>query len=336
MLFKVDSAQGNYLNAIKHQQLFKELSDSIFNEAKSSKIATLQIQYDSKEKEQNIALLNRQNIIQQASIRQKELQRNVTVGGAFMLLLLSGLIYNQYKIKQRSNEKLTLQQIDISHKNTALLHLLEEKEWLLKEVHHRVKNNLQTVISLLEMQIAYPGQNAVTVIRNSQRRVFAMSLIHQKLYQSDDVRIVKMNLYLKELVEYLQDSFGENKAIRFELNLEPVELKVAKAIPLALILNEAITNALKYAFPDRDEGLIVISMGKKMDGHIYLSISDNGIGLSEDLDHLNSNSLGMKLMAGLSQDIDADFSVESKDGTTVSLVLRSEESDDTNDTDLLV
>lgn len=322
MLFKVDSAQGDFLSAIRHQQQFKLLSDSIFNEAKSSKIATLQIQYDSKEKEQNIALLNRQNVIQQASIRQKELERNVTIGGAFALLLLSGLIYNQYRIKQLSNERLTLQQADISQKNSVLLSLVEEKEWLLKEVHHRVKNNLQTVMGLLEMQLAHPGQSVVTVIRNSQRRVFAMSLIHQKLYQSDDVRIVKMNLYLKELVEYLQDSFAGDKAIRFELNLDAVELKVAKAIPLALILNEAITNALKYAFPGQNEGRIVISVQRKPDGLIHLSISDNGIGLPEDLDQRNINSLGMKLMAGLSNDIDADFTIESKQGTTIRLVLK--------------
>lgn len=327
MLFKVDSAQGNYLSAISHQQQFKLLSDSIFNEAKSSKIATLQIQYDSKEKEQNIALLNRQNVIQQASIRQKELERNVTIGGAFMLLLLSGLIYNQYRIKQRSNERLTLQQIDISQKNSALLNLVEEKEWLLKEVHHRVKNNLQTVIGLLEMQLAHPGQSVITVIRNSQRRVFAMSLIHQKLYQSDDVRIVKMNLYLKELVEYLQDSFVADKSIGFELDLDAVELKVARAIPLALILNEAITNALKYAFVDRNEGQIVVSMKKKADGQVHLSISDNGVGLPKDLNRQNINSLGMKLMAGLSDDINAHFAIESEHGTTIRLVLIPEKSD---------
>ncbi|SDD53261.1 Two-component sensor histidine kinase, contains HisKA and HATPase domains [Dyadobacter soli] len=324
MLFKVDSAQGNYLSAIRHQQQFKLLSDSIFNDAKSSKIATLQIQYDSKEKEQNIALLNRQNAIQQASIRQKELERNFTIGGAFMLLLLSGLIYNQYRIKQRNNETLTLQQIDISQKNSALLDLVEEKEWLLKEVHHRVKNNLQTVMGLLEMQLAHPGQSVVTVIRNSQRRVFAMSLIHQKLYQSDDVRIVKMNLYLKELVDYLQDSFAGNKAIRFELDLDPVELRVAKAIPLALILNEAITNALKYAFPDRDEGRITISMKEDEAGNIHLSVSDDGVGMPEDLNPRNMNSLGMKLMAGLSGDINADFTIEKQQGTTIRLVLGPE------------
>ncbi|SEJ59882.1 Two-component sensor histidine kinase, contains HisKA and HATPase domains [Dyadobacter sp. SG02] len=325
MLFKVDSAQGNYLSAIRHQQQFKSLSDSIFNEAKSSKIATLQIQYDSKEKEQNIALLNRQNVIQQASIRQKELERNVTIGGAFMLLLFSGLIYNQYRTKKRNNEQLTLQQIDIRQKNSALLNLVEEKEWLLKEVHHRVKNNLQTVMGLLEMQLAHPTQSLITVIRNSQRRVFAMSLIHQKLYQSDDVRIVKMNLYLKELVEYLQDSFVVDKAIRFELDLDPVDLKVARAIPLALILNEAITNALKYAFTDRNEGRIVVAMKKKPDGQVHLSISDDGVGLPKDLNWLNINSLGMKLMTGLSDDINARFTIESNQGTTISLVLPPEQ-----------
>ena len=328
LLFKVDSAQGNYLNAIAHHQQFKLLSDSIFNIAKASKIASLNIQYDIKEKEKNIALLNRQSIIQKATIREKEIQRNATIGGAIMLFLFSILIYNQYRIKKRSNEQLTVQQSEISHKNSALLKLIEEKEWLLKEVHHRVKNNLQTVISLLELQTAYPEQNSLTVIRNSQRRVFAMSLVHQKLYQSDDVRIVKMNLYLKELVDYLKESLGARKTIRFRLNLDPVELEVATAVPLALILNEAITNALKYAFPSSDEGEISISMGITVAEQIYLTIADNGVGLPAHFNIQNHNSLGMKLIAGLSNDIDADLKIENDNGTKISLIFRPEEDDD--------
>src|SRR6185369_1941097 len=119
----------------------------------------------------------------------------------------------------------------ISRKNEQLQHFLNEKEWLLKEIHHRVKNNLQIVMSLLNPQSAYiDNEPALTAIHDSQHRVHAMSLIHQKLYNSENVSSINMSLYIQELVTYLSDSFNTRQQIRFELAIEPLEMDVSQAV----------------------------------------------------------------------------------------------------------
>jgi two-component sensor histidine kinase len=136
-----------------------------------------------------------------------------------------------------------------------------EKEWLMKEIHHRVKNNLQIVISLLSTQSNYIDNDiAYNAIRESQHRMQAISLIYQKLYQSENLARVDIRSYIAELVTYLRESFDTDPRIRFELDIVPLDLEVTRAVPLGLILNEAITNAIKYAFPDERTGKISICL----------------------------------------------------------------------------
>jgi two-component sensor histidine kinase len=316
--FKVDSAQARYPSAMQHYQRYTALKDSTFNEAKSKQIEQLTIQYETSKKDQdlklqkqNIALLQEQNMAQQT-------QRNALIGGTILLLSLLGLGYNRYRIKQISSRKLEGQQKEINAKNISLQHLVTEKEWLLKEIHHRVKNNLQIVMSLLNSQSAYLEDDAAMLaIRDSQHRVQAISLIHQKLYQSDNLSAIAMQLYIGELVEYLRDFFDTGQRIRFDTQIEAIALDVSYAVPLGLILNEAITNGIKYAFPLGREGLITIAF-KHRYGHRYLlSVSDNGVGLPANFDSKQTHSLGMSLMRGLSEEIDGSFSLESHQGTAL-------------------
>src|SRR5262249_22759774 len=139
----------------------------------------------------------------------------------------------------------------VTQKNEQLQYLLKEKEWLVREIHHRVKNNLQIVMSLLNSQSAYiDNEPALTAIHDSQHRVQAMSLIHQKLYNSENLSSIEMSNYIRELAYNLRDSFNAGKHIRFNFNIESIEMDVSQAVPVGLILNEAITNSIKYAFPD--------------------------------------------------------------------------------------
>src|SRR5450755_1598659 len=132
-------------------------------------------------------------------------------------------------------------------------------------------------MSLLNSQSAYlENDAALTAIHDSQHRVHAMSLIHQKLYNSENVSSINMSSYIRELVTYLRDSFDTGQRVRFELNIEPLEMDVSQAVPLGLILNEAITNSLKYAFPSDMDGMINISLSGTTTNHYLLSISDNG------------------------------------------------------------
>ena len=242
-----------------------------------------------------------------------------------LLVIIVGLLFNRYKLKQRSNSKLQIHQKEIDGKNIFLENLiadqnklLQEKEWLIKEVHHRVKNNLQMVISLLNTQSAYLDNDAaIRAIQDSRHRMQTMSLIHQKLYQSENVSVIDMPVYINELVSYLKDVFSTGSGIRFEQDIAPVKLDVAQAVPVGLILNEVITNAIKYAFNGNGNGVIAISMHHVHSQNLLLSIRDTGKGLPEDFDLSGNTSLGMSLVLGLVKQLEGSFELVNKEGVEI-------------------
>ena len=202
---------------------------------------------------------------------------------------------------------------------------LNEKDWLLKEVHHRVKNNLQIVMSLLSTQSAYLQNNdAIEAIRESRNRVQSISLIHQKLYSGSNVASIDMPAYVADLIGYLRDGFDTaTQGIRFEQLVEPIKIDLAQAVPLGLILNEAITNAIKYAFPKKD-GHVIVGLQTLEHDTVLLTISDNGKGLPEDFDIKTSSSLGMEMMKALSKQLGGTFEIKSKSGTTITIEFQLE------------
>jgi two-component sensor histidine kinase len=327
LLFRADSAAGNYQAAIDHYQRYKAINDTMYNIAKSRQIEEMQAKYESDKKEKDIQLLRRESQLQQSQLKQASLGRTVTIAIIALLLIIIALLYNRYRIRQRSNRQLESQQKEINLKNTSLEKLvnekdglLEEKEWLLKEIHHRVNNNLQIVMSLLNTQSAYlDNDSAILAIRDSQHRMRAMSLIHQKLYQSDKVAIIDMQAYIEELTSYLDDNFNVNNRIKFQLYVSPIELDIAQAVPLGLIINEIITNAIKYAFPDNSQGMISISMDLVEQGDVLLVIADNGKGLPAGFDSAGSHSLGMNLVQGLTKQLNGTFTIKSQQGVTVNI-----------------
>lgn len=314
--FKLDSAAGNYLGAISHYKGYKTLHDTLQSLSQRKKIAELSVQYESEKKDQDIKLLTQQN-------DQANFARNITLGGIAMLLVIVGLLYSRYRVKQRSNAQLEEKQIQISQKNTTLEHLLNEKEWLLKEIHHRVKNNLQMVMSLLSSQATYLDKDALAAIQDGQHRVYAMSLIHQKLYNTQNVTSIDMSIYLHELVTYLQDSFKSTGRILFKLTVTPAELDVTQAIPLGLIVNEAITNSLKHAFPAGREGTITLTLVQDQD-ILTLTVADDGVGVPEGHSNGKHASFGMKLIAGLARELDGTLMLRNTGGATVSITFALE------------
>jgi two-component sensor histidine kinase/tetratricopeptide (TPR) repeat protein len=349
LFFKLDSAQGRLQEAIGNYQLYKSLHDSIYNDTQSKQIANLEVRYETEKKEkdlllkeQSIKTLTKERLLQEEKMKQDQLIRNIIIGGAILLLLLLAVIYNRYRLKQQSNRLLQAQQSKlqaqheelqtqqaslqeqqqrIHQKNQALEQLLVEKEWLLREIHHRVKNNLQIVMSLLNSQVAsLQDKAALSAIQDSQNRVQAMALIHQKLYQVEGVVRIPMNLYVEEVVAYLRDSYALSRQVSFKLYLEPIELDVNLAVPLGLIINEAITNAFKYAFPGERSGAVHLSLLQKSDISYELTIEDDGVGLPKAYDPSQSRSLGMTLIHGFSSQLGAELSIESTQGVKISLV----------------
>lgn len=195
---------------------------------------------------------------------------------------------------------------------------LREKEMLLKEVHHRVKNNLQTVSSLLRMQSRNLEDPAtLNVMRSSQNRVVAMAMVHEMLYQREDLSKIEYRTYVQELGDYLVKSIkGPESQIKLRIDIPQIELGIDTAIPLGLLINEAITNALKYGFKDQEEGEISIVLEKEDQTEYILRIGDNGAGFPESLTHKTTKSLGLKLIHNLSRQLQGSVMRDlSKKGT---------------------
>lgn len=182
---------------------------------------------------------------------------------------------------------------------------VEEKEMLLKEVHHRVKNNLQTVSSLLRMQgRSIEDAQTLAQIRSSQNRVVCMAMVHEMLYQREDLSCIEYSTYVHQLGDYLVKSIkGPESNIRLNIDIPEIELGIDTAIPLGLLINEAVTNALKYGFEGRDAGEISISLEKEDAQEYVLRIGDNGVGYPENVDYQSSKSLGLKLIYNLSRQL---------------------------------
>ncbi|MBN1887517.1 MAG: PAS domain S-box protein [Thermoflexales bacterium] len=201
----------------------------------------------------------------------------------------------------------------------ALKHSLQEKEMLLKEIHHRVKNNLQIISSLLSLQTEYiQDEKTLDLFKESQNRIRSMALLHEKLYQSKDLALIDFRDYLSSLIAHIFRSYATKATIRVGMDIDEIYLNIDTAIPCGLIVNELVANALKYAFPRGQKGEVDVQFHR--DGDDYaLAISDNGVGLPEALDVRNTQSLGLQLVHLLTEELDGTLEVKREPGTTFTL-----------------
>jgi two-component sensor histidine kinase/HAMP domain-containing protein len=194
---------------------------------------------------------------------------------------------------------------------------LQEKEVLLKEIHHRVKNNLQVISSLLYLQSKkIEIKEYKDIFNESQNRIKSMALVHENLYKSDNFAGIELSDYIRSLVNYLIRTYNVNyNKIKQVINIDKIILSIDKSIPFGLIINELVTNSLKYAFNDRDEGLFKVEIHKLDSGIIHVSVFDNGVGMPADFDIKKSNSLGLKLVKTLVEQLEGTFQWNSNGGT---------------------
>ena len=194
---------------------------------------------------------------------------------------------------------------------------LKEKDVLLKEIHHRVKNNLQIIISLLNLQTGYiKDEVTLKAVKDGQSRVRSMALVHEKFYQSDELSEIDFAEYIEKLCHYLYQSYGD-KTDRIDVQIkgDKIGLDMDTAMPCGLLVNEIVSNAYKYAFPDQEKGTILIEF-KKSNGKMTLFIHDNGIGFPIEYDLEKSESLGMQLIQALTSQLDGELKVSRENGTT--------------------
>jgi two-component sensor histidine kinase len=256
------------------------LQESFEGELKDRKISSFQKQIKLKEKQKWIYIL----II------------------SFITLSAFGLVFILYLWKR---------------KNSRLKSLVEQKNHLMSEIHHRVKNNLQLISSLLDLQLQeLSDEQAIKALTDSRNRVLSMSYLHQQLYIGEDVRYISTKIYFEKLVEILVQSMSKANEIQFETEVEDLNLSIDDAIPLGLIANELITNSIKYAFKDQSEKKISIHLALKNE-LLYFSVADNGVGMTSQ----NKNGFGLQIIRSLSRQMRAEQKLSLENGTKVELTI---------------
>jgi len=230
-----------------------------------------------------------------------------------------------YEELQKKVEELEKEAVARKQAEEQIKASLKEKEFLLKEVHHRVKNNLQIISSLLDMRIMRTdNQQVIDLFEETRSKIHTMALIHTQLYRSERFDQINMGAHIRELVDYLSKIYAKRDVlITPVIQHSDVYLSITQAIPCALVLNELVSNAFKHAFQAGQEGAIEISLKREDHNKVFLKVKDNGTGIPEEIDIFNTNSLGFKLMRNTVQhQLMGSIHIEAGAGTTIIVKFR--------------
>ncbi|MDI6644132.1 MAG: sensor histidine kinase [Methanobacteriaceae archaeon] len=224
------------------------------------------------------------------------------------------------KLKRKSKSALIN---DIKRKNKELSKILDEKEMLLKEIHHRVKNNLMVISSLLNIQSRYiKDKEARGIFRESQNRAKSMALIHERLYRSSDLKKIDFGDYIRTLARDLLSTYSnQDSMVTLEFDIDDIMLDINTTVPLGLIVNELFSNCFKHAFSDKKKGKIKTIFKKEEDNYILI-VSDDGVGFPSDIDFRNTNSMGLQLVNSLADQINGEIELEGSNGTTFKITFQ--------------
>lgn len=318
------AAQGEFRPAYDSLRAFIGLRDSLENAQHARHLAELQVRFESDRKEQTI---------QQLALQQARTVRNYLIALIALTAILGlGLVY-RYREKSRTARELAARQDELEHLYAALVarneqlqvsasHLrdsLQEKDVLLKEIHHRVKNNLQVVSSLLSLQSdSITDERSRNLMHESQDRIRAMALVHERLYRSNDFSRIELDHYLADLVEHLRISQG-NSRVEISVTTEHVPVSLDTAIPLGLIVSELVTNAIKHGFPGYANGTVQVTARRDQDGRGTVTVEDSGRGLPPGFDVDRAQTLGLHLVHILVEQIDGTLTVINGSGTRIAV-----------------
>jgi two-component sensor histidine kinase len=288
---------GDFENALKYREQLQMMKDSIVSVEKDQIAKELTTKYETEKKETQIAL-------QEEQLVQKSKIQNLTFGAVALLAALLFTLFYYF----RKNKRITVQ---LEAKN-------KENELLLKEIHHRVKNNLQTVSSLLSLQSeSISDKSAFDAVQESKNRVASMALLHQKLYQGENLAAIEMRDYFETIGSTIIDSFGKKaENIALDIDMSKIELDVDTAVPIGLITNELITNSIKHAFPDQEKGLIRITLQPGENDLLKLIIEDNGRPSANEAVSKKDSGFGSLLIQLLTTQLGGTLETSSEGGTS--------------------
>jgi two-component sensor histidine kinase len=315
-LSKAYYAQEKYKEAYDCNDSVKTISEKILNLENIRNMNEMTVVYETVEKTKEIDRLVVDNSHKEIEIASKKRERNYFILSSVLFLALAIVAFKAYTNNKKKKEKLNEQ-------NKIIATSLQEKEVLLREIHHRVKNNLQIVSSLLSLQSNYiQDEKALNAVMEGKNRVESMGLIHQNLYQEENLAVVDIQNYISNLCDNLFASYNikPDKIVLIK-DIQKINIDVDTVIPLGLMINELITNCLKYAF-EKIEGQGIITLKLSEDaGKIKLSVHDNGIGLPQNFDNKNRKSFGYKMIHAFLQKLKATMDVYTDNGTKVDIIV---------------
>jgi two-component sensor histidine kinase len=297
---------GRYRDAVKYLKAHKELLAEVAQEESQTLRREMETKYLTHEKEYQLQL-------QALEIQKKDKQRQIFALGLLLLAACSAMLFRIAQIRKRTNGLL-------AQKNLVISKALNEKDILLREIHHRVKNNLQFISSLLGLQSEHiADKTALDALQEGQDRVQSMALIHQNLYQEENLTGVEVRDYFVKLIRNLFDSYNVRKdQISLSLDIANLNLDVDSVIPIGLIVNELVSNSLKYAFPGDRKGSIRVSLVEE-GAELVLEVGDDGIGMPKSVKSTLGSSFGYRLIHVFKEQLAAKLSVNSDIGTLVTL-----------------
>lgn len=308
----LEKNSGNFQQALAYANEELALRDSILQRENLARVHDLEIQYETDKKEQQIALLSSQNELQDLRMEaaRRTARRNILIAALLIALLAIIALASYYALYNKRILSKTLEE-----NNKVISKALKEKELLLKEIHHRVKNNLQVVSSLLYLQSEYIEDNtAQKALQDGRNRVHTMALIHKNLYQEDNLTGIDMREYLENLANSLVGSYSVSPTeIQIKTDIESLFLDVDTVIPLALIINELLSNSLKHAFIGRTKGEVALKLHREND-ELLLSVADDGIGLTEGFRPEHSHSFGFELIRLFAEKLKATTEIHNSNG----------------------
>ena len=229
------------------------------------------------------------------------------------------LIASEQQLKA-ANQQLQAEVTERARMEERIKASLKEKEVLLKEIYHRVKNNMQVISSILNLQSKHiEDKRALEIFRNGQSRIKSMALVHEKLYGSEDLAGIDFAEYTRSMTSNLFGLYQVSEAVRLKIDIKDILLNINTAIPCALIISELISNSIKYAFPGGIEGEIRIGLYTDKNGKFKLIVKDNGVGFPKEIDFRKTESLGMQLVIMLVEQLDGTVELDRSEGTAFTI-----------------
>ncbi len=322
-LSEVSAKMNNYNAAYEYHKLYFDITNSIMNSETNSRINELVIKYETEKKEKENALLKAENTKQSFLHNNQKEITNYLIMGLIIVSLIGFTFFGRSRRKEK--EKENLEKI-VSERTAELNFKNKQKELMLQEIHHRVKNNLQVISSLLRLQTNYKGAKDVDeILNNCIDRIKCMAILHDKLCQANDYSEINLQEYFSELTSYVSKNYDNvSPNTKIELNVTPLTLHINKLIPCGLIINELVSNAYKYAFKESSlNNLIQISFSKNDLNDTYqLTVRDNGKGIPENFDLDIQGGLGMVIVQSLVEQLDGTLSFERNNGTIINVLFQ--------------